>query len=76
MPSMGPLNQKLHSAQGEKDQYLAEARKDIATRKAMHNAQLQAYDQEIKPLKKKAWRASIVDNFNKIGARMGKMGPM
>jgi len=74
--SMGPLNQKLHSAQSQKDQYLAEARKDITARRAMHNAQLQAYDQEIKPLKRKVWHASIADNFSKIGERVGKMGPM
>ncbi len=73
---VGPLNKKVQLVQVQKDQYLQEARQDISARRAMHNARIQAYDQEIKPLKRKAWRASVADNFNKIGSRMGKMGPM
>jgi hypothetical protein len=72
---VGPLTHKIGILQEEKNQYLAEARKDIATRRAMHNSQLQAYDQEIKPLKRKAWVASMKQNFANISQRVGRMGP-
>ena len=73
---MGPLNQKISLLEGQKNQYLQQARQDINSRRAMHNSQIQQYDQEIKPLKHKAWVASVKDNFRIIGQRMGKMGPM
>ena len=73
---VGPLTQKIRSLESEKGEYLQAARKDIATRRAMHNAQIQAYDQEIKPIKRKARITSIRENFAAMGSKVGKMGPM
>lgn len=72
---VGPLTHKIGLLQEEKNQYLQEARKDIELRRAAHNSQLQAYDQEIKPLKRKAWFASMKQNFANISQHIGKMGP-
>ena len=73
---VGPINSKINLLSGEKQQYMEQARKDVATRRAMHNAQLQAYDQEIKPLKRQALIASLKQNFSEIGQKVGKMGPV
>ena len=73
---VGPLTNKIRNLEGQKDQYMQEARKDIHARRAMHNSQLQSYDLDIKPLKRKARVESIKQNLDVIGARVGKMGPM
>ncbi|KKL96192.1 hypothetical protein LCGC14_1846940 [marine sediment metagenome] len=73
---VGPLTHKIRNLEGQRDQYMQEARKDIQSRRAMHNSQLQSYEQDIKPLKRKARMESIQQNLASIGARVGKMGPM
>ena len=72
----GPLTNKINILQQERNQYLQQARKDVATRRAMHNAELQSYDQEIKPLKRKVWTASMKQKFAAFGQNVGRMGPM
>ncbi len=73
---VGPITQKIRLLEGQKESYLQHARSDVAARRATHNAQLEQYDQEIKPLKGKARMASIRENLDTIGRRVGKMGPM
>ena len=73
---MGPLTRKITTLQQEKDSYMQQARSDIESRRAAHNAQLQNYDREIKPLKRQAWTKSMRMKFQEFGQSVGKMGPM
>lgn len=72
---MVDLSQKINLLEQQRNEYLSEARKDVATKRAMHNAQLNSYNEEIKPLKRKQFFANMQQGFTNFAKSVGKMGP-
>jgi len=66
---------KLSSLEQSRVAYLQQAKRDIETRRALHNAQLNQYNQEIKPLKRQQSLNNFKQVLSNIGRVAGKMGP-
>lgn len=69
------MDNQLSSLERQRSAYLVQAKQDVESRRAVHNAQLKSYDQQIKPLKRKQTFQKFSQAFANFGQRVGKMGP-
>jgi len=67
--------QRLSILQKRRNEYLASAKRDVEARRAMHNSELQSYDREIKPLKRKQFFSNLKQGFQRLGNAANHMGP-